>query len=694
MDPEAGGHRHARAAETRRFLEVLALCSVAVTEPVLGAFGASPETFAAAGAGRLSVVAFGMGVAFGPALALWGASALVGLAGDRARRFSHLVVIGGLGALIALRVVGRTGWPRPLVAALAVAGGIVGAALVARFRAARDMLALGSVAVVALLVVFLAFSPTALLVFPPRAAAAGRFAPATAHGTGRRPPSPPSILMVVADELPTESLLDSGNRIDPDLFPNLARLAERSTWYRNTTAAATFTDAAVPAVLSGIRPRSSHPTKVQYQRNLFTLLRDTYDLNVWEEVTDLCSRACGTRPGASALRDLTDRATRAWTDIVGRSLGLAPDADAPEMEIADASGRVARLDRFIRSLRPADGRPRLDFVHVMLPHAPWLILPDGRRYETDDGYLLMSGRGHWKGLYGASLARQRHLLQLQYLDRRLGDIVAALKRIGRYDDTLIVVTADHGVSFTPGAPWRGVTRATYDQLLWVPFLLKAPHQVRGRLDETPVESIDVLPTVADEIGMHIPWPVEGRSVRRGSDRRSSGLSIYPWYQDEMPRVDGHVELDARSGYRRMLAAPPAVAPAAPEPGGGTRATSDPDRVFRLAPYGWLVGLRVEDLESGARAGWGARLRHPSRYERREAGLVPVLVTADVTGRPGGNVVVAVDGVIGGWARYSPYNGAVGVMVPPRLLGAERPRIRFYELGGTYLDPVLRPVTAG
>jgi len=448
VDPEHGEHRRAWTGEIWWFLQILALCSVAVTEPLLGAFGTSPETFAAAGAGRLAVVGFGIAVAVGPALALWGASALVGLAGARAPRFSHHAVLAGLGALIALRVLGRTAVPRPLVVAVAVACGAAGAVLVARYRAAGELLTLGSVAAAALLVVFLAFSPTALLVFPPQADAAGSFVPAAARGTGRHRAPHPSILMIVADELPTESLLDSGDRIDPDLFPNLAGLARRSTWYRNTTAAATFTDAAVPAILSGLRPRSAHATKVQYQRNLFTLLRDTHELNVWEQATDLCSRACDTRSGLSALGGLVGRAARNWTGNLGRAVGLASDPGASELETAGAADRIATLDRFVASLRPARGRPRLDFVHVMLPHSPWLILPDGRLYETDDGYAPMARNGHWKGSYAASLARQRHLLQLQYLDRRLGDILAGLERTGRFDETLIVVTADHGVGFT------------------------------------------------------------------------------------------------------------------------------------------------------------------------------------------------------------------------------------------------------
>ena len=46
--------------------------------------------------------------------------------------------------------------------------------------------------------------------------------------------------------------------------------------------------------------------------------------------------------------------------------------------------------------------------------------------------------------------RQRHLLQLAYVDSLIGDLVQELKAQGIYDDALVVLTADHGISFEPG----------------------------------------------------------------------------------------------------------------------------------------------------------------------------------------------------------------------------------------------------
>ena len=61
--------------------------------------------------------------------------------------------------------------------------------------------------------------------------------------------NPKRVVFVVFDELPTESLLDGSGRVDAELFPNFARLAATSTWYRNESTVAPYTQTAVPAIV-------------------------------------------------------------------------------------------------------------------------------------------------------------------------------------------------------------------------------------------------------------------------------------------------------------------------------------------------------------------------------------------------------------------------------------------------------------
>ena len=63
------------------------------------------------------------------------------------------------------------------------------------------------------------------------------------------------VVMIVFDELSGLALMGPDGGIDAARFPNFARLAGDSTWYRNATTVADFTDHALPALLTGERPR-------------------------------------------------------------------------------------------------------------------------------------------------------------------------------------------------------------------------------------------------------------------------------------------------------------------------------------------------------------------------------------------------------------------------------------------------------
>lgn len=80
------------------------------------------------------------------------------------------------------------------------------------------------------------------------------------------------------------------------------------------------------------------------------------------------------------------------------------------------------------------------------------------------------------------------------VDRALGALVAALKEAGRYDDTLIVFTADHGMAF-PGAK-----TTVYEAGLRVPFVVKAPGVAGGAVNDALISHLDITPSLLDAAG--------------------------------------------------------------------------------------------------------------------------------------------------------------------------------------------------
>ena len=125
-------------------------------------------------------------------------------------------------------------------------------------------------------------------------------------------------------------------------------------------------------------------------------------------------------------------------------------------------------------------------------------------------------------------------LQLEYADRILGAIVQSLRNWGIYDKAVMAVVADHGAAFIPGQSRRLLSTANSGWILRVPMLVKLPHQRRGRIISRPVRTIDLLPTIADVLGIRIPWQVDGRSLFGVPSRAS--LNTYVRHGQEVAHM--------------------------------------------------------------------------------------------------------------------------------------------------------------
>src|SRR5213075_2841412 len=111
----------------------------------------------------------------------------------------------------------------------------------------------------------------------------------------------------------------------------------------------------------------------------------------------------------------------------------------------------------------------------------------------------------------------RHLLQTGFTDRLLGQVLARLHKTGLWDKALIVVTADHGISFRGGDLRRRPSSTNLAELAFTPLFVKLPGLQRERVVNRHVVTVDILPTIADALGITIPWKTEGRSALRGGE---------------------------------------------------------------------------------------------------------------------------------------------------------------------------------
>lgn len=113
----------------------------------------------------------------------------------------------------------------------------------------------------------------------------------------------------------------------------------------------------------------------------------------------------------------------------------------------------------------------------------------------------------------ARLAKIRYLQALHEGDRLIGATVDHLKTNGRLDDTLIIITGDHGEAFRQHGS-LGHGGELYEEAVHVPLIFANPRLPNGLRVPQPVGHIDLPPTLTDMFGLPTPPQWQGRSLLR------------------------------------------------------------------------------------------------------------------------------------------------------------------------------------
>jgi len=671
-------------------LELFVLCGFVVTQPLLDVTGKAPDFFLFHRLDRGGIVALALLVAVAPALLLWVAQVLARVVGgERLRGWVHVAMVAGLLCVLAVEV-GKKLLPlrgRRLVVVAAVVA-VVATLGYVRWSWLRLWLRYLAPAPLVFVLVFGLLSPTSKLILPSHGGTGS--VPVRTH-PGR--PLPP-VVVVFFDEFPLQALLDSKGEVDGRVYPNFAGFAGDATWYRNATGLSGWTPYAVPAMLTGRYPSkrrlNAAPVAQVYPDNLFTLFGHYYNLKVSETVTELCPPAkCGQTGSPSGFATVARETAKLYKDIVWpadtpldpAAVGGAPGstAAAPTPQGGAAlfrnlgQNQPERFDRFVRSISAADRQPTLYFLHVLLPHAPWRYLPDGRTYADPVGRGPVSKAGTWPAAT-TEVSRQRQLMQLAYTDSLVGKLIKRLKDQGLYDKSLVLMTADHGSGFSPAVRARSLGGGNEPTLMWVPLFIKAPHQTGGRVDDRNWEHVDLLPTIAGTAGLSVPWKVDGFS-QVGPPKRERTEKW--WYETPGERK----VRPGPANWAKVLQGVTDTLVRAHQNGdrGFYQFGATADWIFRSpTQVGQLTGGQITVKMSE----WGR-----FRTVTPGAPQVPEIVTGQVTSGtppPGSTMVIAVNGRIAGTAHfYPPHEGerptGFAAMVPDFLFtpGPGQRQIQLY-----------------
>lgn len=302
------------------------------------------------------------------------------------------------------------------------------------------------------------------------------------------PASPPNVLLVVIDTLRADGLGSYG--AERDTSPALDALAAGAVRFDRAYATAPWTQPSVASMFTGLPPHAhglERPGRLpEAARTLAERLRGAGYATAAVVSHGLLGRRTGFDQGfddfddSDARRSTPGETTRAVTFSATARLDALAAKDAPFFllvhyfdphyeylrhdDVAFAGARAGRLDgtQTIRELREL-------------------------RHDLDD-----EERAFLRAVYDE---------EIRHTDAGVGRLLAHLQRLGRFDDTLILVTADHGEEFLERG-WIGHTRTLYDELLRVPLIIRPPGgEGGGHVVDEPVSLASVTATVTDYAGL-------------------------------------------------------------------------------------------------------------------------------------------------------------------------------------------------
>lgn len=381
-------------------------------------------------------------------------------------------------------------------------------------------------------------------------------------------PGKPNVLFIVIDQLRADCLWGSLAGVTP--MPNLRALMEEAVSFTRHYSVVNPCGPSRASILTGqyamnhgaVRNGTPMPhdtpniatevRKAGYLPLLYGYTDSGQDPRQYDARDPALTSYEEVMPGFHEMVEMRLEESLPWrADLIAKGYTVPPypdifrpdgsELDAPALYKAEDSDTAFLTDQFLRGLL---GRPAGWFAHLtyIRPHPP-LVAPAPYNRLVDKAAVPPPGA---VGDMATEQARHPFIassharvpissvvegfadlqptaenvatLRAVYLglaaevDHHIGRVIAALKEAGIYDDTLLVVTADHGEMLGDHHAWGKQT--FYDAAYHTPLIVRDPRQPQafGARVDSPTESIDIAPTVLDWLGQTAPDTMDGRAL--------------------------------------------------------------------------------------------------------------------------------------------------------------------------------------
>lgn len=221
------------------------------------------------------------------------------------------------------------------------------------------------------------------------------------------------------------------------------------------------------------------------------------------------------------VKDITQR---------GQAFNLAPDTTR----------------KILPWLEQHRSEPFFLFVLFLEPHSPYnppaednIFQTSAYPSETNTGYDIKAGHLYRLAMLGDRQAVQRlydlYDGKIHFVDRYVGQVFDQVKKQGLSDNTLIVVTSDHGelIYSHPNDFLTFDHRSLYDPVVHIPLIMSGPGLPKGKLVDAIASNVDTAPTILQLAGFP-PMPgAEGHSLIPLVRQQVASLNKYVYAEEDV-----------------------------------------------------------------------------------------------------------------------------------------------------------------
>jgi arylsulfatase A-like enzyme len=279
-------------------------------------------------------------------------------------------------------------------------------------------------------------------------------------------------------------------------------------------------------------------------------------------------------PTTAALAGLYRRVTQqvALGSAVESVLGLRQGTEASIDGRADVTATAA-----VNWLANNSKSHFFLWVHYFDPHYPWTppepwdqLYEGGRdydgKYDGGMGFVYEMRAGVFEpNPRDVEYLRALYASEVSYTDHYIGQLLGYMARFGLLDNTIVVLTADHGEQLGERGEWwpNGEYWLHGDDLhddgIQVPLIIYDPRTARGHQDlEIPIQHVDIMPTILDLVGLPASRQAQGRSlapILAGKDTGADRIAVTTLGDDSQTSIvsaDGWKLIASANGSLREL----------------------------------------------------------------------------------------------------------------------------------------------